>query len=122
VILYDADRGLVRFGCRVAVAAGVSIIASSNPNNSRIAELTGAEIPLICEDPVTIEDDAWLGANAVILPGVTIGRGAQVGAGAVVIRDVADFDVVAGVPAHVVLSRQPPPFVARPKRRARRIA
>jgi len=55
--------------------------------------------------PVCIEGDAWLGANVVVLAGVTIGRGAVVGAGAVVTRDVAPMSIVAGVPARVIGAR-----------------
>lgn len=51
------------------------------------------------EMPVCIEDDSWIGLNAVILKGVRIGRGAIVAAGAVVTRDVEPFTVVAGNPA-----------------------
>ncbi len=52
--------------------------------------------------PVTIDDGAWLGARCTILPGVTIGTGAVVAAGAVVNKDVPDHTLVAGVPARVV--------------------
>ena len=55
--------------------------------------------------PVTIEDDADLGIGAILLPGVTIGRGAQIGAGAVVTKDVAPYAVVAGNPAKVIRFR-----------------
>ncbi len=51
---------------------------------------------------ITIDDDAWIGAGAIILDGVRIGRGAVVGAGAVVTRDVAPHTVVAGVPARLL--------------------
>lgn len=54
---------------------------------------------------VRIGKDAWLGARAVVLPGVTIGDGAVVAAGAVVTRDVAPMTVVAGVPARFVRFR-----------------
>ena len=50
----------------------------------------------------TIQDDASIGANATILPGVKIGRGAMVGAGAVVLRDIPARAVVAGNPARVI--------------------
>lgn len=56
--------------------------------------------------PVRIEDDAWLGAHAIVLPGVTIGCGAVVGAGALVNCDVAPFSIVAGVPARVIGTRR----------------
>jgi acetyltransferase-like isoleucine patch superfamily enzyme len=49
--------------------------------------------------PVVIGADVWLGARAVVLPGVTIGEGAIVGAGAVVTKDVPPYAIVAGVPA-----------------------
>lgn len=49
--------------------------------------------------PIAIEDDVWIGANATVLPGVTVGRGAIVAAGAVVTRSVEPMTVVAGVPA-----------------------
>ena len=49
--------------------------------------------------PVVIEDYAWISCRAVVLPGVTVGRGAVVAAGAVVTKSVAAYDVVGGVPA-----------------------
>ncbi|HVP05110.1 MAG TPA: acyltransferase [Dehalococcoidia bacterium] len=52
--------------------------------------------------PVTIRRGAWLGARCVILPGVTVGEGAVVAAGAVVVKDVPPNVMVAGVPARVV--------------------
>ena len=69
------------------------------------SEHTGlpGDVPIIQTEvaisPVRIGDWADVGVNAVVLPGVTVGRGAIVGAGAVVTRDVAPFAVVAGVPA-----------------------
>lgn len=67
------------------------------------------DVPVIATDldikPVRIEPGADIGVNAVILPGVTIGRGAIVGAGAVVTRDVAPMAVVAGVPARLLRMR-----------------
>jgi acetyltransferase-like isoleucine patch superfamily enzyme len=52
--------------------------------------------------PVTIGEDVWLGTKSVILPGVTIGDGAVIGAGAVVTKDVEPYAIVAGVPARVI--------------------
>lgn len=102
--IYDEYEPRVTFGKRVAVATNVTIIASSNPNNSELQHIEYVRDHLIQLDRVTIGDDAWLGAGATILPGVTIGEGAIVGAGAVVTQDVEPYTVVAGVPARAVRS------------------
>ena len=60
----------------------------------------------IIREPVTIEEDVWTGANITILPGVTIGRGTVVAAGAVVTKDIPPYSIAAGVPAKVVGSRK----------------
>ena len=52
--------------------------------------------------PVIIKDDVWIGARVIILPGVSIGRGSTVGAGAVVSKSVPEYSVVVGNPAKVV--------------------
>ncbi len=52
--------------------------------------------------PVVVEDDVLIGANAVVLEGVRIGKGAVVAAGAVVTEDVPEYSVVAGTPARVI--------------------
>lgn len=52
--------------------------------------------------PPVIEDEAWIGERAIILPGRTVGRGAIVGAGSVVTRNVAPYSIVAGNPARVI--------------------
>ncbi|MDP9220289.1 MAG: acyltransferase [Actinomycetota bacterium] len=54
--------------------------------------------------PVVIESGAWIGANVILMPGVTVRRGAVVGAGALVLHDVPRDTVVAGVPAHEIRS------------------
>jgi len=56
--------------------------------------------------PVEIEDYCFIGPRVIVLPGVKIGRGAVVGAGAVVTKDVAPFTVVGGVPAKIIKERK----------------
>ena len=54
---------------------------------------------------VTIENDVWIGHNASIMPGVTIGNGAVIGTGSVVTKDVAPYSIAAGVPAKTITMR-----------------
>lgn len=58
--------------------------------------------------PVVIEDDVWLGARVIVLPGIRIGRGAVVGAGAIVTKDVPPYAVCVGNPARIVRYRNDP--------------
>ncbi len=71
------------------------------------------DLPVIATDlliaPTTIEADADIGVNAVILPGVTVGRGAIVGAGAIVTRDIPPYAKAAGAPARIIGMRQSAP-------------
>ena len=64
------------------------------------------------QNRVTTGNDVWLGHNAVIMGGVTIGDGAVVGAGAVVTHDVASYEIVGGVPARHIGWRYPPEIIA----------
>ena len=70
--------------------------------------------PVVSRGPVVIEADVWIGEGAAILPGVRIGRGAVVGANAVVTRDVPCYCTVAGVPARVISRHWPPEQVPGP--------
>lgn len=92
------SAGGLTIGTNVGIGPGVRI------TTARHAEL-GRDMPILfaalTEAPVVLKDECNIGVNAVILSGVTIGRGAQVGAGAVVVDDVPDFAVVAGVPARL---------------------
>jgi acetyltransferase-like isoleucine patch superfamily enzyme len=58
------------------------------------------------EDPVVIGDDVWLGAGAMVLDGVKIGKGCIVGAGAVVTKNLPDYAVAVGVPAKILKNRK----------------
>lgn len=63
------------------------------------------------KEGIEIGNDVWMGLNAVILPGVKIGNGATVAAGAVVNKDVPDYAVVAGVPAKIIKIKHQPEIV-----------
>lgn len=88
--------GPVCIGSNVNLAQGITVTALNHnfeDTTKRIDEQG------ISTKPVVIGDDVWIGANAVILPGVTIGQHVVVAAGAVVTKDVPDNCVVGGVPA-----------------------
>ena len=88
----------VFIGDRASIAPRVTLVTSSGPNLSRIKPY----VKVVDSGKIRIENDAWIGAGAIILPNVTIGEGAVVGAGAVVIEDVPPYTVVAGVPAKAI--------------------
>lgn len=91
--------GPVCIGSHVNLAQGITVTALNHN-----FEDTGKRIDEqgISTKPVVIGDDVWIGANSVILPGVTIGKHAVVAAGAVVTKDVPDHCVVGGVPAKII--------------------
>ena len=69
------------------------------------------DIPMIKQGGVenlnsTIEDDVWIGRNAIIMPNITIGKGSVVGAGSIVTKDVEPYSVVGGVPAKLIKRRK----------------
>lgn len=55
--------------------------------------------------PVTVGNDVWIGMRSIIMPGVNIGNGVIIGAGAVVTKDIPDYAVVGGVPAKIIRFR-----------------
>jgi acetyltransferase-like isoleucine patch superfamily enzyme len=97
-----ADRGNITIGDRVSIAPRVTLVTSSHPNQSRIRSFAP-----VSQGPIVIEDDAWLGAGCVILPGVRIGGGAVIGANSVVTEDVPSLHIVAGQPARKVRELTP---------------
>lgn len=102
----------ITLGSRVVVAGGVTIVDSDfHPLSpaGRLADTVAlsprgdrARRPAVDVRPVVVEDDAWIGYNAAILKGVTVGEAAVVAPGAVVVRDVPPGAYVAGNPARPV--------------------
>jgi acetyltransferase-like isoleucine patch superfamily enzyme len=84
-------------GDRVSIGPRVTVVTSSDPNYSCLFQHFGRVWGV-----VRINDDAWIGAGTILLPNVTVGRGAAVAAGSVVVEDVPDFTLVAGAPARFV--------------------
>ena len=98
------SAGGITIGARVGIAPCVRILTSRHAEAGRAIPILFSPIELA---PVVIEDDADVGIGAIILPGVRIGRGAQIGAGAVVTRDIPAYAVAVGTPARVLRERAP---------------
>ncbi|WP_369052482.1 acyltransferase [Kineococcus terrestris] len=97
--------GPVRIGRDVMMGPRCVLLASAH-------ETSRVDVPMnqqgFREDrPIVVEDDVWIGAGCVVLPGRRIGTGSIVGAGSVVVSDVPPWTVVAGNPARVVKRRRP---------------
>ena len=94
--------GKIKIGNYVHTGANVMIIAFNHAFDTR-------ETPIIRQDyydaDVTIEDYVWVGGCSIILPGVTIGKGAIIATGAVVNKDVPPYAIVGGIPARVLKYR-----------------
>ena len=95
-------RGGLTIGDHVMVGPNVVVVSSQH-------RFDDPRVPMVYlghrEAPVTIGSDVWLGANAVVLPGVTIADGTVVSAGAVVTRDTEAYTIVGGIPATPIGSR-----------------
>ena len=94
--------GNLIIGKNVGIGPGVKIITSYHAEEGISKPILHSRIEF---SPVVIENDADIGIGAIILPGVLIGRGAQVGAGAVVTRNVSAYAIVAGAPAQLLRMR-----------------
>lgn len=95
---FTGDRGELSIGDRVSIGPKCVFVIVSHPNSSYLKKQGIKYKPTF----IHVEKDAWIGAAAIILPGVTIHEGAIVGAGAVVTKDVPAHAVVAGNPARVL--------------------
>ena len=100
--IFGCDIGEVIIGNNVMMSPDVVILTMGHKYDN-------IEIPMCnqgaFDTTVVIDDDVWIGIKAIILPGIKIGKGAIVGAGAVVTKDVLPYSVVGGVPAKVIKSR-----------------
>lgn len=93
------DSCLTTVGPRTMFGPNVSLYSGRHPLDPAIRDgLRGPEDG----KEIHIGEDCWIGGNAILLPGVTIGRGSTVGAGSVVTKDVPPFHVVAGNPARII--------------------
>jgi maltose O-acetyltransferase len=97
-------HGPVHIGSDVMMGPDVMIFALGHATAR--TDVPMVEQGYIEPSPVVIEDDVWIGARAILLPGITIGHGSIIGAGAVVSRSIPPLSVAVGNPARVVKTRQ----------------
>lgn len=98
--------GKLIIGNGVACTSGTRILSGSNtPRGLYMSSAAKPEDQDVKRMTTTLEEGAFIGANAVVLPGITVGRFAVVGAGAVVTHDVPDHEIWMGVPARKVEER-----------------
>jgi acetyltransferase-like isoleucine patch superfamily enzyme len=95
-------RSSIEIGRFVGIGANVKIFDHDFHPIHYLERRLGAISENIKTKPVVIEDDCWIGGNVIILKGVTIGRGAIIGAGSVITKDVPPFTIWAGNPAKFV--------------------
>jgi acetyltransferase-like isoleucine patch superfamily enzyme len=95
---YSDKTMKIVIGDRVAFGPNVTLVLATHPNYSKLKKLL-SPFP---KREIEIGDDSWIGANAVIMPNVKIGKMCIIGAGAVVTKDVPDYSVVVGVPAKII--------------------
>ncbi|KAI9827930.1 MAG: hypothetical protein M1819_006873 [Sarea resinae] len=93
------DTCLVSIGSRTLIGPNVSFYSGTHPLDPALRN--GTRGPELGKE-IHIGEDCWIGGNAIFLPGVVVGKGATVGAGSVVTRDVPAFHVVAGNPARIL--------------------
>jgi acetyltransferase-like isoleucine patch superfamily enzyme len=97
--LHNTIIGPVTIGNHVNLAQGITISAL-NHNFDNIDKRIDEQG--INTTPIMIDDDVWIGANAVVLPGTKIGKHTVIAAGAVVTKDVPNYSLVAGIPAKII--------------------
>ncbi|MDE6378964.1 MAG: acyltransferase [Muribaculaceae bacterium] len=92
------------------VRTGKNVLITDNAHGASdpvILDMAPNHRPLYSKGPVIIEDNVWIGAKSSIMPGVTIGRGAIIGAGSVVTKDIPSYALAAGNPARVIKIMSP---------------
>ena len=100
---FISARAPITFGSGVLVGPNVVIVSSNHRFDLTDRPISEQGHVLA---PITIGDDCWIGANAVILAGVTVGQGTIVSAGSVVTRDTEPYSIVAGSPAKPIGRRE----------------
>lgn len=113
LIDFSPDKTKLKIGAYCSIAGGTIFLLGGEHNIKTIStypfksKLYGAEREAGSKGDIVIQDDVWIGENALICSGVTIGQGAIVAAGAIVTKDVEPYSIVGGNPARLIKYRFP---------------
>ena len=99
---YFHSAGGIEIGKNVGIGPNVKILTSFHKEEGRETPILFSELEF---QKVVIEDDADIGIGTIILPGVRVGKGVQIGAGSIITKDMPDFAVAFGAPAKVIRIR-----------------
>lgn len=99
---YINGVGGIEFGSNVLIGNNVTISSGQHPIEGEFPPIFSR---LVIPKKIIINDDVWIGAGAVIMPGITLGKGSVIGANAVVTKNTEDYSVYVGVPAKKIRSR-----------------
>lgn len=107
---WDAKTEKLIIGHYVSIASGVTFILGGNhPINTMLTyptcKIKSGGLGSYSKGPIIIEDDVWIGYNALILSGVKIGKGAVIGAGSVIAKDIPPYAIVVGNPGKIIKYR-----------------
>lgn len=112
--LFEQEGERLTIGNYVSIGPGVQFLLGVNhqtktfttyPLYSRL--MASSNKDALNNGPIVIEDEAWIGTDAIIMSGVTIGKGAMIAAGSVVTKDVPPYAIVGGVPARLIRYKFP---------------
>jgi maltose O-acetyltransferase len=113
--IYIGDNVWINRGCELytSVSLGKKLVLGNNvvisPNVKfyvAAQDYKQPGLPDFAAD-IIVEDDVWICADSILVPGVTIGKGSVIGAGSVVTKDIPPYSVIGGVPAHIIKQRDP---------------
>lgn len=102
------DVAEIRIGAHCQIGPNVQLLTPVHP-----LEPTPRRVGLESADPITIEDNVWLGGGVIVCPGVRIGEGCVVGAGSVVAKDLPPYSLAVGTPARVIRTLDDSTFAPR---------
>jgi maltose O-acetyltransferase len=108
-VVPNDNKICVYIGNNVSIAPNVLFVCCSNPNNAReLSKIDCVSNKLIQSSDIHIEDEVWIGANATIFPGVSVGKCSVIGAGSIVMNSVESYSIYAGIPAKKIRKLPPP--------------